>query len=259
MFSFTFVLLYLPLICCAAFFEGGMDEKHVPTGMQEPLLPKASAEPEPAPVARAGAGSVSSHAPSPVVMAVGSPGPTGDEEDQETIVLRQLAASSSRSNSEHTASGAGSGVFRMTIGFNELGLELVSNGARVLQGVTGEIKTGRLTAVMGPSGSGKTTFLSTLAGRATYGKTSGDILINGRRDSLTNYRKLVGFVPQEDVMMRELTVEQNVRHAALCRLPLSMTPQDRDKKIEKVLKLLGLSEIRHSVIGDEITRYAAAC
>ena len=39
----------------------------------------------------------------------------------------------------------------------------------VLQGVTGHVRSGEVTAVMGPSGAGKTTFLNTLSGKAYYG------------------------------------------------------------------------------------------
>ena len=48
----------------------------------------------------------------------------------------------------------------------------------------------------GPSGAGKTTFLNTLAGRASYGNTTGKIRVNGKLDSIRNYSALVGFVPQ---------------------------------------------------------------
>ncbi len=48
--------------------------------------------------------------------------------------------------------------------------------------------------------------MSTLAGRASYGRTLGQIMLNGSADSLLKYPKLVGFVPQEDVMHRDCTV-----------------------------------------------------
>ena len=69
-----------------------------------------------------------------------------------------------------------------------------------MKGVSGAIRHGRVTAVMGPSGAGKSTFLTTLAGKATYGRQTGVILINGNEVPLSKYSKLVGFVPQEDVM-----------------------------------------------------------
>lgn len=44
-----------------------------------------------------------------------------------------------------------------------------NKGKVVLQGVTGHVRSGEVTAVMGPSGAGKTTFLNTLSGKAYYG------------------------------------------------------------------------------------------
>jgi ABC-type multidrug transport system ATPase subunit len=153
--------------------------------------------------------------------------------------------------------------------FEELGLEL-ANGTRVLNGVNGEIKHSRLTAVMGPSGSGKTTFLSTLSGRASYGTQIGKIFLNGKEENIGKYRGLTGFVPQEDTMIRSLSVEQVLRHSAYTRLPIDVVePQNNgngngsshsgstrnvDAIVEDTLRLLSLTEIRHSAIGDEETR-----
>jgi ABC-type multidrug transport system ATPase subunit len=49
----------------------------------------------------------------------------------------------------------------------------------VLQGVTGTIRHGSVTAVMGPSGAGKSTFVTTLCGKAYYGDVTGSVIING--------------------------------------------------------------------------------
>lgn len=101
--------------------------------------------------------------------------------------------------------------FFIDFAFEDLGLEISkgSDKIKVLAGVTGEIKHGRVTAVMGPSGAGKTTFLTTLAGKAYYGAQTGKILINGQESKIQHFRKLLGFVPQEDIMLRTLTVKGN--------------------------------------------------
>lgn len=67
--------------------------------------------------------------------------------------------------------------------------------------------------------------MSTLAGRASYGRTLGQITLNGTVDSLLKYPKLVGFVPQEDVMHRDCTVlevreEQSIQQREQCLIPL---------------------------------------
>ena len=90
--------------------------------------------------------------------------------------------------------------FQIDFKFDELSLTLKSIPRKVLSGVTGSIVAGHVTAVMGPSGAGKTTFLSTLSGKAYYGTTDGTVKINGAISSISDYKKVVGFVPQEDTM-----------------------------------------------------------
>jgi hypothetical protein len=63
---------------------------------------------------------------------------------------------------------------RVDFTFKDLGLVLNKGSkATVLAGVTGSILSGRVTAVMGPSGAGKSTFVTTLAGKASYGRQVG--------------------------------------------------------------------------------------
>ena len=139
------------------------------------------------------------------------------------------------------------------IQFKDLGLKL-KNGRPVLAGVTGELCHGEVTAVMGPSGAGKTTFLSTLSGKAYYGTTTGSIFINGEERDVTGFKKLMGFVPQDDIMLREMTVKEILRFSAATRLPASTSRAERHAIVDRVLDILGLREIRHSVIGDEEKR-----
>lgn len=121
------------------------------------------------------------------------------------------------------AAGAGSSTARgevemkegFTIEFDHIGLTL-KNGTNIMQNVSGKFLPGRLCAVMGPSGAGKTTIISLVTGKTQ--RTTGTIRVNGNEvDGLGEFKKLVGFVPQEDIMLRELTVRDNIAFSAQYR------------------------------------------
>lgn len=103
------------------------------------------------------------------------------------------------------------------IAFKDLTLTLKGKKKHLMRCVTGKFRPGRVSAVMGPSGAGKTTFLSALAGKVTGCTMSGLILINGKVESIHSYKKIIGFVPQDDVVHGNLTVEENLRFSARCR------------------------------------------
>lgn len=103
------------------------------------------------------------------------------------------------------------------VGFKDLTLTLKGKKRCLLKCLTGKIMPGRITAVMGPSGAGKTTFMTALAGKATGCTRSGLVLINGKPEPIYSYKKIVGFVPQDDIVHGNLTVEENLRFSAWCR------------------------------------------
>ncbi|KAJ3101513.1 hypothetical protein HDU96_009963 [Phlyctochytrium bullatum] len=140
---------------------------------------------------------------------------------------------------------------RMNFEFEDLGLKL-SNGKKVLESVTGAIRAKRMTAILGPSGAGKTTFMNVLMGKVE--RTSGKLLVNGKETEIFHYRKIIGYVPQDDVMLRELSVRDNIRHAARIRLPKSWTAGQIEAYVDNVLRALSLSEVADIAIGDETQR-----
>ncbi|KAF9110592.1 hypothetical protein BGX27_006146 [Mortierella sp. AM989] len=133
------------------------------------------------------------------------------------------------------------------IEFEHLGLTL-SNGTSILQNVSGILRSGRTCAIMGPSGSGKTTLISMLTSKVH--KDEGRILINGREEDLSHYRKLIGFVPQEDIMMRELTVHDILLHSAYMRLPSVLKRTQMTEKVLEIIDFLGLNSVMDSTVGD---------
>jgi len=85
-------------------------------------------------------------------------------------------------------------------------MRLRSNNKKILDNVTGIFPPGSMVAVMGPSGGGKTTFMSALCGRANYGNITGEILINDKVGTISNFKTLIGYVPQDDIMHDDLSV-----------------------------------------------------
>lgn len=111
------------------------------------------------------------------------------------------------------------------VSFKDLTLTLKGKNKHLMRSVTGKIMPGRVSAVMGPSGAGKTTFLNALAGKATGCTMKGLILINGKAESIHSYKKITGFVPQDDIVHGNLTVEENLQFNARCRYETKVVMQ----------------------------------
>lgn len=143
---------------------------------------------------------------------------------------------------------------KLDLKFENLGLTLPPPIRKtILSGVRGRIRPGRVTAVMGPSGAGKTTFLSVLMGKV--GRTAGSLSINGELDEMYRYQKIIGYVPQEDTMIRECTVRENILFSARMRLPRSgWTDEEIQRHVDAVIEVLGLSICADTLIGDVTSR-----
>ena len=114
------------------------------------------------------------------------------------------------------------------------------------------LKNGELLAIMGGSGTGKTTLLSLLNGSLT--PQEGTITINGHDISEPAAKDLIGYVPQDDLLIEELTVYQNLWFTAkLCFEGLS--DQEIDRRVMKTLKDLGLDATKDLKVGSAINKY----
>ena len=151
---------------------------------------------------------------------------------------------------------AGDVEIRIDLAFQDLGLRLRSDGRTVLSNATGAIDSGCVTAIMGPSGAGKTTLMNVLAGRAGgYGVVEGtmSVLVNGehRSSSLDRWSTLSAFVPQDDVMLPELTVRQTIAFYASIRAPRAVSKAQLDNKVCAALRTVRLRPtVWDSTIGD---------
>ncbi|KAF8519557.1 hypothetical protein JB92DRAFT_3141717 [Gautieria morchelliformis] len=120
----------------------------------------------------------------------------------------------------------------------------------ILDGITGHVKPGQVLAIMGASGAGKSTFLDILARKNKKGLVTGTMLVNGRAVKDDDFRKVVGFVDQEDTLMSTLTVYETVLYSALLRLPRDMSIEAKKFRTLETMQELGILDIRDSRIGD---------
>ena len=118
----------------------------------------------------------------------------------------------------------------------------------VLQKLDGHVSHGELVALMGESGSGKSTLLNILGGRAAYGQMSGALSLNGRVYTPHRLKHMVGFVLQSYILYDELTVFENLDLAARVRGPTGEAKAHRQRRVNGILGLLGLSAVRDFVL-----------
>ena len=126
-----------------------------------------------------------------------------------------------------------------------VGITITSRaGARLVDDVGFTLRRGSLLAVVGPSGAGKSTLLAALTGLKPA--PQGSVFVDGR-DLYAEYdtlRQRIGFVPQDDVVHPELTVEQSLSYAAELRFAPDVSREERDARVEEIMVELGLEQRR---------------
>ena len=118
----------------------------------------------------------------------------------------------------------------------------VDNGKQLLNDISLVARPGTLTAIIGGSGAGKTTLARLIAGYAR--PTSGSVTFEGHdiHAEYASLRSRIGMVPQDDVVHRQLTVNQALGYAAELRLPPDTSKFDRAKIVAQVLEELDLTK-----------------
>ncbi|MFZ3346179.1 ATP-binding cassette domain-containing protein [Mycobacterium sp.] len=119
---------------------------------------------------------------------------------------------------------------------------VVDNGKQLLTDISLTARPGTLTAVIGGSGAGKSTLARLIAGYTT--PSSGAVTFEGHdiHSEYASLRSRIGMVPQDDVVHRQLTVNQALSYAAELRLPPDTSKADRAKVVAQVLEELDLTK-----------------
>jgi ABC transport system ATP-binding/permease protein len=116
-------------------------------------------------------------------------------------------------------------------------------------------ESGNLVGILGGSGVGKTTLLNVLSGITE--PQSGEVLINGYNlysdDGKVHLKGVIGFVPQDDLLIEELTVWQNLYYSAKMCLD-NLTETELRDVVNRTLGELDLDEIRNLKVGSSLNK-----
>ena len=139
------------------------------------------------------------------------------------------------------------------LAISAIGIEKVypnqKKGKKALHKMDISVPSRSLLAIMGPSGCGKSTLLKSLNGESP--PTKGKVLIFNQ-DLISNYEYLktqIGYVPQDDIVHKQLTVEQSLYFAAKLRIA-NIKNDDINIKIYQILYDLNISHIKKNLISD---------
>ena len=120
----------------------------------------------------------------------------------------------------------------------------VASGApkSLLSDINLAIYPGEFVAIVGPGGCGKSTLLDALNGRRPA--SQGTILYNGLdlSRSFEFFKTAIGYVPQQDIVHRKISVHNALAYTARLRLPEDTSRSEIEDHIERVLSRVGLSD-----------------
>ena len=115
----------------------------------------------------------------------------------------------------------------------------------ILDDISLVVEPGQLVALVGGSGSGKSTLMKSLL--QINKLDSGAVYLNGDdlRQNWAIYRSQVGYVPQNDIIHQNLTVEEVLSYACRLRLPPDTNVKE---EVAKILEQVKLFPVRHTLV-----------
>ncbi len=115
---------------------------------------------------------------------------------------------------------------------------------RLLDGISLSIQPNEFVGILGPSGAGKSTLIEAMNGMRPA--TGGNVLVNNLDlyRHLDSLKQAIGYVPQDDIIHRELTVYRTLYYVAKLRLSRDVSSAEIDQTINEVLDVTDLADRR---------------
>ena len=131
-----------------------------------------------------------------------------------------------------------------------------SDGVKAVDDISFSVNEGKLVGIMGASGSGKTTLLNLLCG--VQKPSAGRVKVNGidlyvDKEINSELKGVLGYVPQYDMLIEELTVYENLYYAARQSLA-DLSEEEIISETNRILSGLGLLEKKDMKVGSSYNK-----
>ena len=124
----------------------------------------------------------------------------------------------------------------------------------ILNNLNGYFSHGKLTGIIGPSGAGKTSLIEILSGQSKTGIVTGNLFLNGNPSDINIMKKISGFVFQDDIILKTMTVKEALYMSALLRLPETISNEEKENKVNEMISLLHLENCKDTIVGDSLSK-----
>ncbi|RAH86215.1 putative ABC transporter [Aspergillus japonicus CBS 114.51] len=147
----------------------------------------------------------------------------------------------------NTTSDAG-----FNLSFEDISVYKTSLKRHILFPASGTMHSGSFVGIMGPSGSGKTTLIKVLAGKVR--PSSGAVYVNNQVSSHIVLRSLVAYVPQDDIILPDLTVREAILYSARIRIGGTFNDRHLQQYVDYLIASMGLQSVENHLVGDATGR-----
>ena len=119
---------------------------------------------------------------------------------------------------------------------------------QILHDVSCTIESNEFVAIIGGSGAGKTTLMNAIS--SYDANFSGEILFNGIdvKSHFNMLKSLIGYVPQEDIIYDNLTLQKMLYYTAKLKMPGDTSEKEIRERIGQVLNMVELSQHKNTLI-----------
>eukprot|EP01133_Synstelium_polycarpum_P008978 gene8978-10529_t len=116
------------------------------------------------------------------------------------------------------------------------------------------LKPGSMVLMLGSPGCGKTAVMKALADQMLDERITGSLLFNGKAPNSNTHHRDVSYVVQDDHHMAPFTVKETFKFSADMQMKEGTTEEQKNERVDYILKTLGLEKQRDTVVGNEFLR-----